>query len=120
MRILEAAVLYYAVVFGAGFLLGQLEQTIFRAAHRGTLQPALRTSCHRAHPGTGRPDSGGDTACTDRWTGARASLELIWTSATGWWQGYGPDGQIQKTPIWAEPEQPSGGRLKGQSSCDEW
>ena len=50
MRILEAAVLYYAVVFGAGFLLGQLEQTIFRAAHRGTLQPALRTSCHRLTP----------------------------------------------------------------------
>ena len=88
MRILEAAVLYYAVVFGAGFLLGQLEQTIFRAAHRGTLQPALRTSRHRAHPGTGRPDSGGDTACTDRWSNGLVQA-LAWSSSGRQPQGGG-------------------------------
>ena len=33
---------------------------------------------------------------------------------------YGPDGQVQKTPIGPPPQQPSGGRLKGQSSRDEW
>jgi len=33
----------------AGFC-GELEQTVYRAAHRGTLQPAFGTSRHRAHP----------------------------------------------------------------------
>jgi len=73
MRILEAAVLYFAVVFGAGFLLGQLEQTIFRAVHRGTLQPPGQVATVLT-PELAR--SGGDTAGTDRWSNALVHAHL--------------------------------------------